>query len=381
MSSTGTSRVRRLGAAAAAVALLAGCGSGGGDDDAGSGGAAVGQDAQQQAQDFIEPFIGQPSEFPITEPLAGAVPPGSRVAYMDNGNALVALQYQLMQPAAAALGIELYAVRAGTSASGVQSAFSTVVQQKPDAVINTAIDPALWDNQRQELLDAGVPIISLGTVADEDAGLVQPNSTAAFERQGRLQAAWLIANNDEAIDVALYVHNEISYGTAVVAGFEKEFEELCPDCSVRVVQIPITEIGNQAPDRIVSDLQSHPDTDAIAFQSSAVSTGLPAKLQVAGMDDVQIVGANPLPTNLQYLKDGQSTVEVGTDLNTLVWTAMDTAARLIIGQDLQPNVLDGSALVHQVLRPEDITFDATKGFSAYPDVADRFRALWDQQAG
>lgn len=363
-------------AAAAGVVLLtflAGCGEGA--EDAGTD---LSESSRSTAQETIAPYLGQPSDFPITEPLESAVPSGTRIAYIDNGNALVSLMYQLMQPAAEALGVDLYTVRAGTSASGVQSAFGTVVQQRPDAVINTAIDPALWDNQREQLIDAGIPIISLGTVADQSRGLVQPNGEAAFERQGRLQAAWLVANNDEAIDAVLYEHTEIAYGAAVKAGFESELEELCPDCSTRVVQIPITEVGNKAPERIVSDLQAHPETDAIVFQSSAVATGLPAKLKVAGMDDVEIVGANPLPTNLQYLKDGQSTVELGADLNTLAWTAVDTAARLIIGQKLQDNVADGEALVQQFLRSEDITFDPSKGFAAYPDVADRFQELWDK---
>ncbi|WP_432824946.1 sugar ABC transporter substrate-binding protein [Dactylosporangium sp. CA-092794] len=356
----------------ATLAFMSGCG--GNHDKAAT--AAIPPDAKQKAQDLIAPLIGKPSAFPITEPLKSPVPAGTRIAYVDNGNALVSLIYKLMQPAAKELGVELYAVRAGTSASGVQSAFSTVVQQRPAAVINTAIDPALWDNQRQQLVSAGIPVISLGTVAGAGSGLVQPNGEAAFEKQGRLQAAYLVANNDKAVHAVLYVHTELAYGTAVRRGFETELKELCPDCKARVVQIPITEVGNKAPERIVSDLRANPDTDAIAFQSSAVATGLPAQLKVAGLENIQIVGANPLPTNLQYLKDKQSTVELGADLNTLAWTAMDTAARLITKQTPPQNVLNGEALVQQFLRPEDITFDPTPGFSAYPDVANRFKALW-----
>ncbi|WP_306214519.1 sugar ABC transporter substrate-binding protein [Actinoplanes sp. RD1] len=365
-------RMLALGSAALLTTFaLAGCG---GTEDQAS--AAIPADAKQKAQALIEPLTGKPSEFPITEKLTSPVPAGTRIAYVDNGNALVSLIYKLMQPAAQKLGAELYAVRAGTSASGVQSAFSTVVQQRPAAVINTAIDPALWENQRKQLVAAGIPVISLGTVAGADSGLVQPNGEAAFEKQGRLQAAYLVATNDKAVEAVLYVHNELAYGSAVKRGFEEELKELCPDCEARVVQIPITEVGNKAPERIVSDLRANPGTDAIAFQSSAVATGLPARLKVAGLEKTQIVGANPLPTNLQYLKDKQATVELGADLNTLAWTAVDTAARLITKQQPQQNVLDGEALVQQFLRPEDISFDPARGFSAYPDVADRFAALW-----
>ncbi|URN05321.1 substrate-binding domain-containing protein [Actinomadura madurae] len=355
----------------AAFTFLTGCGGSGTNASA-----AIPDSARQKAQAIVTPLIGKPSEFPITEKLAAPVPAGTRIAYVDNGNALVSLMYKLMQPAAKELGVTLYAVRAGTSASGVQSAFSTVVQQRPAAVINTAIDPALWDNQRKQLVAAGIPVVSLGTVAGPDSGLIQPNGAAAFEKQGRLQAAYLVANNDKAVHAVLYVHNELAYGTAVRRGFETELKELCPACTARVVQIPIAEVGNKAPERIVSDLRANPDTDAIVFQSSAAATGLPARLKVANLQNTQIVGANPLPTNLQYLKDKQTTVELGADLNTLAWTAIDTAARLIIKQKLQQNVLNGEALGQQFLRPEDVTFDPARGFAAYPDTARRFTALW-----
>jgi ribose transport system substrate-binding protein len=362
-----------------AATLLAGCGNDATASSSSSGsGTAIPSAARAKAQQLIKPYLGQPSEFPITQPLAKPVPAGSKIAYVDNGNALVALIFKLMQPAAKQLGVDLYAVRAGTSAAGVQSAFSTVLQQRPAAVINTAIDPTLWSSQREKIVAAGIPIVSLGTVADASSGLVQPNGAAAFERQGRLQAAWLVANNKKSIDAVLYVHSEIAYAAAVKKGFQSGLNELCPKCTSRVVQIPITEIGNKAPQTIVSDLQSHPSTDAIVFQSSAAAIGLPAKLKVAGLKDLQIVGANPLPTNLQYLKDKQSTVELGADLNVLAWTAIDTAARLIVGQDLQPNVKNGEALVQQFLRPADVTFDPTHGFSAYTDVPDRFRKIWNE---
>ncbi|MCP9949012.1 hypothetical protein LUX33_11710 [Actinomadura madurae] len=163
----------------AAFTFLTGCGGSGTNASA-----AIPDSARQKAQAIVTPLIGKPSEFPITEKLAAPVPAGTRIAYVDNGNALVSLMYKLMQPAAKELGVTLYAVRAGTSASGVQSAFSTVVQQRPAAVINTAIDPALWDNQRKQLVAAGIPVVSLGTVAGPDSRLIQPNGAAAFEKQG-----------------------------------------------------------------------------------------------------------------------------------------------------------------------------------------------------
>ncbi|MBO0846541.1 MAG: hypothetical protein J2P22_14115, partial [Nocardioides sp.] len=147
----------RIGGALSAVILLAGCASNGDSTSA-----TISKSDQERAQAIVAPLEGKPAAFPITEPLKSPVPPGSRIAYVDNGDALVALMYKLMQPAAKELGVDLYTVRAGTSASGVATAFSTVAQQRPAAVINTAIDPALWESQRKKLEGEGVPIVSLG---------------------------------------------------------------------------------------------------------------------------------------------------------------------------------------------------------------------------
>jgi ribose transport system substrate-binding protein len=355
-----------------AAVVLTACGTGA-SSSAPAGSASTAAASKQAAEEILAPYEGHPGQFPVTEPLDKSFPPGKKIAYVDNGNALVALIFSLMQPAAAALGIGLVRVQAGTSASEVQAAYNSVVQMKPDAVINTAIDPTIWDVQRAALVKEGVPIVSLGTVSTA-AGLTQPNSTAAFERQGRLQAAWVISNGKA--HPVLYVTPEVAYSTAVEKGFTEGIKELCSSCSSRVVDIPIAEVGSTAPDHIVSDLRAHPDTDAIVVQTSSIVIGLPAKLTIAGLQSTPIVGANPLPTNLQYLKDGQEAVEIGSDANVLAWTAVDTAARLIIGQKLGSNVQAGSALVQEVVTKQDLTFDISKGYIGYTDTAARFKRLW-----
>lgn len=360
-----------------AATVLAACGSG--NSSSGANGQGPGSGSSEQAPDtaaaqqVLAPYTGKPGPFPVTTPLSKPFPPGKTIAFVDNGNSLVALMYTLMQPAATALGADLVRVKAGTSASEVQAAYNSVVQMKPAAVINTAIDPAIWDVQRAALVKAGIPIVSVGTVSSA-AGLTQPNSTAAFERQGRLQAAWVVANGKT--HPVLYTNPEIAYSSAVQNGFTEELGKLCPSCQARVVSIPIAEVGSTAPDHIVSDLRAHSDTDAIVVQTSSIVIGLPAKLTIAHLSSIPIVGANPLPTNLQYLQDGQEAVEIGSDTNVLAWTAVDTAARLILGQKLGSNVQDGSALVQQIVTKNDLTFDISKGYIGYTDTAERFEKLW-----
>ena len=114
------------------------------------------------------------------------------------------------------------------------------------------------------------------------------------------------------------------------------------------------------------------------FAIDEAQTGLPAALKTAGID-VETIGNSPGPTNLQYIKDGQETAALGVDLPVLIWTTLDIAARKINGQELTGDAAKGISPV-QFLRKEDIVFDPSKGWTGYPDFAERFGKLWSGSA-
>ena len=103
-------------------------------------------------------------------------------------------------------------------------------------------------------------------------------------------------------------------------------------------------------------------------------TGLPAALQAAGIK-VETIGNSPGPTNLQYIKEGKETAGLGFDLPVLTWTLLDQAAREIAGQKLSGPEAEGLP-VSEFLTQKDITFDPSKGWTGYPDFAERFAKLW-----
>jgi ribose transport system substrate-binding protein len=336
---------------------------------------AISTAARAQAEKIIAPYTGHPNAFPVDAPLTRR-PVGARIAMVDDGTPLVALLYELLQPAAKEMGVTLYRVKAGTTASGVNAAFETVAQQKPAAVINTAIDPNLWKGALQELQSEHVPIVSLGTVANPSFKLVEPNGGPSFANEGRAQAAWIVANAKGTPNVAYYTEPELAFSPVKEQAFVSEMHQLCPSCPVRTMNIPIATVNNTAPSAIISDLQSHPGTTVVAFGSSEIMGGLPAALKAAGLN-VQTVGANGAPATLAYLKQGQETVEMAADLPVLAWTAMDAAGRLITHQALSPAEANETALVNQFLSPQDVTPSVLKqGWTGYPDFAARFAKLW-----
>lgn len=360
---------------AAGVAACGSSGSGNGSGGSSSKAPAVTSAARAEAQKLIAPYTGHPGPFPVTDALKKLPPKGGRVAIVNDGTELVTLLYQLMQPAAKTLGLNLYMVQAGSSATGVANAFQTIVQQKPAAVINAAVQPSLWKPQLKQLEQEHVPVVSLGT-ATQGLGLVEPNGAPSFAKEGQLQAAWIVANAKQTPNVVYYDEPELAYTSAAEGAFQSEMHHLCPSCTVRVVNIPLATVNNTAPAKIVSDLQAHPDTNYGVLESSDILGGVPAALKAAGLK-VNMVGANGIPATYQYLKSGYETVDLSADLPVLAWTAVDSAARLIEKQPLDSTEQDKAALVTQFLTASDLSPTIMKeGWTGYPDVAQRFEKLW-----
>jgi ribose transport system substrate-binding protein len=357
-----------MGALAAAVALAA-CG--GGDNGGGTSGGAADTTAAKSA---IEPYVGKPSAFPVTEQL-NKVPAGAKIDYMDCGTPICALFWQLIQPAGQTMGVDISRVAAGSSADTVSSAFDTVVTQKPDAVIVTAIDPQLWQNQLKQLQDANIPIVTTGIIGAGAYGIKSPQAAEPEStRDGGLGADYVVANFGGSSKVALYDTPELPFTKVFDDAFNAELGKVCPDCSVRTVHVPVATIGNTAPSQVVSDLQANPDTTVAVFASDEVEDGLPAALKAAGIT-VKTLGNAPGPTNLQYLKVGQETAALAVDLPVLTWTLVDQAAREITGQALTGDEAKGLTDIQFLTQP-DITFDPSMGWTGYPDFATRFAKLW-----
>jgi ribose transport system substrate-binding protein len=348
------------------------CGDDDGSNDSSSAAEANGGNAAAEA--VIEPYIGQPSAFPVTEPLK-ETPKRATFAFMDCGSPVCGLFWQLLQPAAKTMGVQLTRYKAGPAADTVATAWDSVVAAKPDAVIAAAIDIELWKNQLAQLHDGGIPVVTTGVLGTEEYGIEAAQIGETWSQlAGRLMAAYVAATFPADSDVAFYDVPELTFTQLVSEAFQAELPKVCPDCSVRVVHIPVATTGNTAPNRIVSDLQAHPDTNVLVFAADETQSGLPAALQTAGID-VETLGLSPSPTNLQYVKEGKEDAVLAVDLPVLSWTLIDQAARQLAGQELTGDQAEGITDM-QFLTPDDITFDPSKGWTGYPDFAQRFARLW-----
>lgn len=365
--SKGMLKTAAAGLAVAAIAF-AGCG-GDGEDSATA--ASSGADVAA-AKAAVAEYSGKPTAFPVDTPLK-AQPEGKTFAYLQCSTPACALFAQFMEPTQELLGYELKVVKAGPSATEVQTAMNSIIALKPDGVLLPGVDPNQFLNQMEQLQQAKVPISAVGIVDPAKYGLEVDfinNDTDALA--GKLMADWAAAHGGG--EVVFYGVPELSFTPIMQKGFDAEMAAVCPSCEVRHVDIPVGEIGKTAPTRVVSDLQSHPNTKVAVFSAAEAGTGLPAALKAAQLK-VKLVGFGPPPAIFGYIKQGQWDAALGVDGFTMIWAQVDALARMVAGEAPTAGQKEGLPPI-QFLTQEDITFDPTQGWQAYPDFAERFAKLW-----
>jgi ribose transport system substrate-binding protein len=335
----------------------------------GSGGADI-----AAAKKVIAPYIGKPSPFPVTEKLK-EVPTGAKIAYMNCGAPVCAIFYEGMSAAAKTMGVEVVNIKAGTAANTVASAFDTAVTGDFQAVVVTAIPIELWSKQLKELQANEVPVITTGVTGTEPYGVESPQVAEPMDAfMGELMANYAIAEFSPSTNYVYYNVPELPFSDLIEEKVKEVLSENCPECTLRTAKVPAAQLGNTAPNTVVSDLQANPDTEVAILSTEEIGIGLAPALRTAGIE-VKTIGQTPTPPNLEALKKGEQTSALGVDIAVLSWTLLDQAAREIIGQPLSGSEAEGISVV-QFLTPEDITFDPAKGWTGYPEFPEKFAGLW-----
>ena len=371
--------------AAASVLLTAGCGSDSSDDDSGGGGGGGGGGSAavdvEAARDAIASLTQPPEDFPITEPLAQIPEPGTVVAFLDIGTPTPAVVYEQLRQAGELLNIEVRRVQTGQSPQEINAAMNSLVESRPDAVIDLAIDPALFAPQLQALQEQGAVFIPQSIVNGEQFGFddsqVIIGAASARAAGSVLASAVLAETGGEATDLVLYNVPELAFSPLMIEGMQERIGEQCPDCAVRVVDISISEVGSTASRTIVSDLQANRDTDAFIASVDELQIGLPAAMSVAGMD-IQGMGISPTAVNLEQIAAGQQAGGLASDPRMVAWMSMDQALRQMAGQeyDYSAYYTEVDPALFQVVTEDNVPADAEEGYVAFEDYQDRFAEVW-----
>lgn len=326
------------------------------------------------AKALVDQYSQPPTGFPVDEPLA-ASPAGLKIAMIQCVTPVCGLAAASIGAGAAAMGVEFSAVKVSTSIADQQAGLDAIIASDPDGVILFGIEASAIGSQLEQLTSTGVAVTTVGMAEVAKYGVQTAlNSETSQETWGKVLAAYAIQAHGTDTDAVIYNVPELSFPPRVTQAAEEEFATLCPGCNVRVVDVPITSFGTDAPSRVVSDLQANPETSIAIFTVYEAATGLPAALATADIS-IDTVGLAPSPVNLQDIRDGALGAGIAIDVGVMFWTALDATARTALGEPLTAAEKSGIP-PFQILEAADITFDPAGGYHAFPDFKERFLAAW-----
>lgn len=348
----------------------------------GEGGAAG---AQARVDAFSQPV----TELPLSEPVA--IEPGTKVFYVQCGVAVCEEIATGITAAAEAAGWELEIASHQDTPETVASAFDAAIAAEPDVVL-TSGNPREWfESQLQTLQDQDIPVVAWSIPEGYEPGegiSVNLLTQDDYYFYGVLMADYA-ALNSETGNILFAGLPTFPVLSIVQEGFNDEIAVACPDCTVDVIEVAVTDIGTNLPGQIVSELQSNTELDMIAYAFGGMLFGVPEAIEAAGLaDQATAVSQAGGTMNFGYISAGQHQVaEVGLASELMGWRAIDAAARILAGGDPgrattpdaavvdgHPDILAGG-LPLEILEADDIT-DPTALWVGVEGFEDQFKELW-----
>jgi ABC-type sugar transport system substrate-binding protein len=355
----------------AGLVTAAGCGSDSGGSSAQSGeGANV-----AAAQTLAEQATTRPTSIGLTKPIGKPVPTGKKIVYISCGVEACEIQGDIIKQGAADLGWTADTIGTDGSPEQLQNAFKTALRQGADGVILNAVNRATVAKQIEQAKEQGVAFVTASSADPTGDGILA--NIADTQNSGKIGehlAARIVSDSKGEADT-LYVNiSAFQILKALGDQFESSYKKYCPDCKYGSLDIPITSLGKDAPDRIVSYLRSHPQTNYVVLSvSNALGAGLPAALRAAGLSDkVKIVGQSGDTQTFQDLQAKNINSVVPFDYYAVDYLMLDALARHFAGAPAQPALPP-----LWIVTPENMPAEATKGlFPVVPSYREEFKKLW-----
>jgi ribose transport system substrate-binding protein len=330
------------------------------------------------ASALISEFEEKATGLPVTEPLPEPVDPATTVAYLDNGSAVASIIWSGLEQAANTAGVQLQRVDTGLDAQSINAAVSTVVEAAPDILIAAAVDATFFQSQLEALEAAGTTVVYAGSSNAEQFGLLDSHSGhgASIVNGEVLAAAAIAFTCGTGTDFVFYSIPELSFSQVQLDAATAYLEETCAQCSLRVVEIPVTTMDTTAGDAIISDLQANPDTDFFITPADQMQIGLKAKMDLAGID-VHGMGQSSLPPNIEQIAGGLQAAGYAVDYNQYTWFMLDEGLRRHQGVEVEyDDWVPWVKAISRVLTRETAGDYPDGVFIAYPGMQEDFAALW-----
>lgn len=354
---------------AAVLVTASACGS---SDDSSS--SSVDTAGLKAAEATVAKASERPTTIPVTEPVGKPIPTGKKITFVSCGVEACAIQGPILAAGAKSLGWTVDQVATDGSAEKVQGAIDSAIRNGADAVILNAADKDAYSKQIADAKKAGVQFVTCCSLATAGDGLLY--NTATDKQNGPIgdYLAAEIVSSSKGKANALYVNiSAFEILKQVGESFDAGVKKYCSSCSVDNLDIPLTSLGKDAPDRIISYLRSHPKVNYVALSvTDALGAGLPAALKAAGLGDkVTIVGQGGGTQNFTDMKAGSIDALVPADLFSYDYLMLDALARHWAGVPV-----NDAGPPYWLVKKDTVPTDTSKPFPVIEDYKAQYEKLW-----
>ena len=317
----------------------------------------------------------RPTTIGLAAPVGKPIPTGKKIVFISCGVQACEVQGDIIKQGAADLGWTATTIGTDGSPEQLQNAFKTALRQGADGVILNAVNRAMVAKQIEEAKQKGVAFVTCCSMETPGDGIVQNvagKSNSA--RIGENLAAKIVADSGGKANTLFVNISAFQILQSLSKQFGSSYKQFCPGCEYASLDIPITSLGKDAPNRIVSYLRSHPQVNYVMLSvSNALGAGLPAALRAAGLaDKVKIVGQSADTQTFQDLQANNIKSVVPFDYYGVDYLMLDALARHFAGapvQDANPPLW--------IVTPDNMPASATKGlFPVVESYRDEFKEIW-----
>ncbi|WOT38882.1 sugar ABC transporter substrate-binding protein [Streptomyces coeruleorubidus] len=357
-----------------ALLALAACGSGTTPAADSTQAGAPGSPGLTAARAALAKYSERPATISVTQPVGKAIPKGKKIDFILCGVQSCKDLADFFTEAAKELGWQVKQIATQGTPESVQAAYEQAVRDKPDAVVASGFPRAVYAKQLAQLKAAGIPVIQSNAddVAGDGISLLK-NGPKDVGVQGEMLASWVVSNSGAKADTVYFDLPAYTILKPVKDSFAAKYKEWCDGCALDNVDVPITAVGKDMPDRVVSYLRSHPKVTHVVFSLGLLNVGVPAALKTAGITGKHIVVNVGDAQNYQYIQGGLTDGAMALNSHETAWLQADALARHFTGQSM---AVGQKAALPNMLVTKDNLPSADGDFPIVEDYRKQFKALW-----
>ncbi|BBC30385.1 uncharacterized protein SGFS_016790 [Streptomyces graminofaciens] len=377
MSSTPGRAVRRALTAivpVTALLTLTACGSDSTPAAGTSQAAAPGSPGLTAARAALQKYSERPASISVTQPVGKKIPKGKEIDFILCGVQSCKDLADFFTEGAEELGWKVKQIATQGTPESVQAAYEQVLRDKPDAVVASGFPRAVYAKQLARLKAADIPVIQSNAddVVGDGVSLLK-NGPKDVGVQGEMLASWVVSDSGAEANTVYFDLPAYSILKPVKDSFAAKYREWCAGCALDNVDVPITAVGKDMPDRVVSYLRSHPKVTHVVFSLGLLNVGVPAALKTAGVTGKHLVVNVGDAQNYQYIQSGLSDGAMALNSHETAWIQVDALARHFTGQSMD---VDQRAELPNMLVTKGNLPSADGDFPIVEDYQAQFKALW-----